>query len=315
MAPPPGFTPPIPCTMAARIGTLPTQIPGETDLEPQTHRSPRGQRRLWSQTCVFAQIHTPAQSLLLIASDQGLPSLRDTADGRPPPTWQNYRVACGPSSADPQQTGPRGPVGPRQDLVLERLDDARAPPRPRRSSSDPGSARASPRSRRRPIRRQLTGMSLPTRSSPSSTHAQPWPGDRRPAGPAPGRPSTMEAWAISKGAPEVTVAVFDAGVSQEPPQTSPPSSSPGGNFQHDFLDTDDPYTSHGTHCGGIIAMSGNRRGVAAIGWPCLLMPVVVLDRLRLREREHARRGTRGRRSGGARRLRESGLRPHRRRGR
>ncbi len=234
---------------------------------------------LWSQTCVFAQIHTPAQSLLLIASDQGLPSLRDTADGHPPTNLAELPGSLRPllrrPAADPALAAQ---LALDRIFVLEQLDDAQARQAEAiliRSGLCEGIAPD-------PVGVQSADSSwdVPTDSLFPLQYALHNHGQE--IGGQQGRPRAdiraMEAWAISKGAPEVTVAVFDAGVSQSHPDLAT-KLVPGWNFQHDSSNTDDPYTSHGTHCGGIIAaMSGNRRGVAAIGWRCLLMPVVVLNK-------------------------------------
>ena len=96
------------------------------------------------------------------------------------------------------------------------------------------------------------------------------------------------ATAARMGSSVAVVAVFDAGISQSHPDLAG-QLVPGWNFVNDSDDTDDPFTSHGTHCAGIIAATtANREGIASVAWHASLMPVVVLNKYGVRKREHGR---------------------------
>lgn len=88
----------------------------------------------------------------------------------------------------------------------------------------------------------------------------------------------LEAWHIPRTNHSVTVAVFDAGLSESHPDIAP-RLVPGWDFQNNDSGTDDKYTSHGTHCAGIIsAVSSNREGITGLAWNVNLMPIVVLNK-------------------------------------
>lgn len=88
----------------------------------------------------------------------------------------------------------------------------------------------------------------------------------------------LRAWALSTGGAEVVVAVLDAGISRSHPDLAA-QLVPGWNFVASNDQTDDRYTSHGTHTAGIIAaQTSNRTGIASVARDARLMPVVVLNK-------------------------------------
>jgi len=88
----------------------------------------------------------------------------------------------------------------------------------------------------------------------------------------------LGAWRDTVGDAAIVVAVLDAGVSQSHPDLAG-KLVPGWNCLNHNYQTDDQYTSHGTHVAGIIgAATENRRGVAGIGWLTRLMPIVVVNK-------------------------------------
>ncbi len=90
--------------------------------------------------------------------------------------------------------------------------------------------------------------------------------------------NALGAWNIARHNQDITVAVFDAGLSESHPDIAPQLVN-GWNFQDDSSNTDDLYTSHGTHVAGIIsAVTSNREGIAGLSWNTKLMPIVVLNR-------------------------------------
>jgi subtilisin family serine protease len=84
-----------------------------------------------------------------------------------------------------------------------------------------------------------------------------------------------EAWNITTGSPQVTIAIADSGVDYTHPDIAP--NIVGG---HDFgSDDPDPFpqgSDHGTHVAGIAGAVGNNDfGVAGVSWQSRLMPLKV----------------------------------------
>lgn len=84
-----------------------------------------------------------------------------------------------------------------------------------------------------------------------------------------------EAWNISTGSPNVTIAIADSGIDYTHPDLAP--NVVGG---HDFGSNDqDPFpqgSDHGTHIAGIAGAVGNNDfGVAGVSWQSRLMPLKV----------------------------------------
>jgi subtilisin family serine protease len=84
-----------------------------------------------------------------------------------------------------------------------------------------------------------------------------------------------EAWNISTGSPDVTIAIADSGMDYTHPDLAP--NVVGG---HDFGSNDpDPFpqgSDHGTHVAGIAGAVGNNGfGVAGVSWQSRLMPLKV----------------------------------------
>ncbi len=105
-----------------------------------------------------------------------------------------------------------------------------------------------------------------------------------------------DAWGLTKGSPNITVAVIDDGVIIEHPDlkpniwTNPDGSQPDVHGWNFFGDTDDPrpqkFTppydrlagndSHGTPCAGVIAATGDGAlGVVGIAPGCKILPVKI----------------------------------------
>jgi len=86
---------------------------------------------------------------------------------------------------------------------------------------------------------------------------------------------TNEAWEISTGSSESTIAILDTGVSSHSEFTG--RLIPGYNFISNNTNASDDQ-GHGTACAGIAAAKGNNSsGIAGVCWDCLIMPVKVLD--------------------------------------
>jgi subtilisin family serine protease len=85
-----------------------------------------------------------------------------------------------------------------------------------------------------------------------------------------------DAWGISVGSSNVTVAVLDSGVDSSHPDLAGKLLS-GWNFYNGNGDTSD-VTGHGTAVAGVAAAATNNTvGVAGVGWKCLILPVRVTD--------------------------------------
>jgi subtilisin family serine protease len=109
-----------------------------------------------------------------------------------------------------------------------------------------------------------------------------------------------QAWDLTKGSPEVVVAIVDTGIDKEHPDLKgkllsgydmvnvadvPPED--GCVWEGDFLTRDDDpddENGHGTHCSGIAAgIPDNAKGIAGVAWNCNLLPVRVMANLRCTE--------------------------------
>ncbi|MCZ7632537.1 MAG: S8 family serine peptidase [Phycisphaerales bacterium] len=86
------------------------------------------------------------------------------------------------------------------------------------------------------------------------------------------------AWAFGAVGTGVVVAVLDSGISASHPDLLD-RLLPGWNFVGNNDNTDDEYSSHGTHCAGIAAASGdNGVGIAGVAWSAGILPVKVLNK-------------------------------------
>ncbi len=86
-----------------------------------------------------------------------------------------------------------------------------------------------------------------------------------------------EAWLITAGSSDITVAVIDSGLDLNHPDLRD-NLVPGYDFYDDDdspdAGTDDPGEAHGTACAGLIAACGNNGiGVTGVAWGCRIMPV------------------------------------------
>lgn len=85
-----------------------------------------------------------------------------------------------------------------------------------------------------------------------------------------------EAWDITTGSSNVTVAVLDSGVDSSHPDLAGKLVQ-GYNFYNDNYDTSDVY-GHGTKVAGVVAAATNNSiGVASVGWGVTIMPIRVTD--------------------------------------
>jgi len=88
--------------------------------------------------------------------------------------------------------------------------------------------------------------------------------------------SAPEAWDISKGDSNVTIAVLDSGVDPNHPDLSSKLLQ-GYNFYDNNYNTTDVY-GHGTKVAGVAAaLTNNVIGVSSIGWQCSILPLRVTD--------------------------------------
>ncbi|MBN1235289.1 MAG: S8 family serine peptidase [Methanotrichaceae archaeon] len=109
-----------------------------------------------------------------------------------------------------------------------------------------------------------------------------------------------QAWDLTKGSPEVVVAIVDTGIDKEHPDLKskllsgydmvnvadvPPED--GCVWEGDYLTRDDDpndENGHGTHCAGIAAgIPDNAKGIAGVAWNCSLLPVRVMANIRCPE--------------------------------
>ena len=91
-----------------------------------------------------------------------------------------------------------------------------------------------------------------------------------------GKTFLPDAWNLTHGSPDVTIAVVDTGVDLNHQDLQGKLTS-----GYDFVDNDatpgDEH-GHGTHCAGIAGAAwGNSKGIAGAGADCTIMPVRVLD--------------------------------------
>jgi thermitase len=85
-----------------------------------------------------------------------------------------------------------------------------------------------------------------------------------------------EAWSISTGSSNITIAILDTGIDSTHPELAP-KLVPGWNIYNNNSDTTDIY-GHGTAVAGTAAATSNNGvGVASIAWGCLIMPVRISD--------------------------------------
>jgi subtilisin family serine protease len=85
-----------------------------------------------------------------------------------------------------------------------------------------------------------------------------------------------EAWTITTGSTDVTLAIIDAGVNSHLDLDG--RLVPGWNVVLNNADTSDSCSSHGTHvCGSAAANAGNASGIAGVDWNARIMPVRILN--------------------------------------
>ena len=86
---------------------------------------------------------------------------------------------------------------------------------------------------------------------------------------------TNDAWDISTGSDQSTIAILDTGVSSHSEFNG--RIVAGYNFISNNTNANDDQ-GHGTSCAGIAAAKGNNSsGIAGVCWDCMIMPVKVLD--------------------------------------
>lgn len=87
---------------------------------------------------------------------------------------------------------------------------------------------------------------------------------------------STDAWDISTGSPDVTIAFLDSGMNAHPEISG--RILVGTNIPVPGGPTTDGCSSHGTHVAGIAAASGNNGvGIAGVCWSALLIPIVVVN--------------------------------------
>jgi thermitase len=85
-----------------------------------------------------------------------------------------------------------------------------------------------------------------------------------------------DAWTLSEGSADTTIAVLDSGVDPNHPDLAG-KLVPGWNFIRGNANTIDDY-GHGTHVAGLAAATTNNGvGVAGVGYRCSILPLKVLD--------------------------------------
>lgn len=88
---------------------------------------------------------------------------------------------------------------------------------------------------------------------------------------------TVEAWQVTQGQPNITVAVCDSGVDANHPDLKGNVIQPGYNVV-DHSTTSGPITSHGTYVAGlIVAHANNRVGIAGIAPRVKVLPIRVTN--------------------------------------
>ncbi len=86
-----------------------------------------------------------------------------------------------------------------------------------------------------------------------------------------------DAWGITEGSNNVTVAVIDSGVDYNNPDFAGSTIIKGENFITGTMDPMDDF-GHGTHIAGIIAAtSNNNLGISGIDWKVKLLAIKVID--------------------------------------
>src|SRR5262249_22661351 len=85
-----------------------------------------------------------------------------------------------------------------------------------------------------------------------------------------------EAWDVTTGSGDVTIAILDTGVDGTHPDLAG-KTVPGWNFYNENDDTRD-VEGHGTMVAGVAAASSNNGiGVTSVAWGCRIMPIRVTD--------------------------------------
>ncbi len=86
-----------------------------------------------------------------------------------------------------------------------------------------------------------------------------------------------DAWGITEGSTNVTVAVIDSGIDYNNPDFAGTNIIKGKNFITGTMDPMDDF-GHGTHVAGIIAASSNNNlGISGIDWKVKLLAIKVID--------------------------------------
>ncbi|RME04804.1 MAG: hypothetical protein D6805_01670, partial [Planctomycetota bacterium] len=87
-----------------------------------------------------------------------------------------------------------------------------------------------------------------------------------------------QAWKLTQGSPQITIAVLDTGVDTNHEDLQANIQSPG----YDFVQNDpfpDDRCGHGTAMAGIIAAKGNnQKGIAGAAWNCRILPVKIANK-------------------------------------
>ncbi|MDJ0507843.1 MAG: S8 family serine peptidase [Crocosphaera sp.] len=82
----------------------------------------------------------------------------------------------------------------------------------------------------------------------------------------------LNAWEVSKGAPDIRVVIHDSGVDINHPDLKA-NIGPGWDFDNNDDDASNPSGPHGTACAGIVAAAQNGQGVVGIAPNCKIIPL------------------------------------------